>query len=191
MSACDDVGFNLCALQALESGLELLIAAPVSPSIRGNEKVMGLEPDDLANLFTVVERGHYLTDAVNQHIAVMDGRKAIARGRHTQDGIAVSVCPLVEIRFCGHAKDRVFHRGHVPLGGSIENVAHEKILLRVAIRQERGAVIMIRVITHQQGLTCYHPPAQGLSCYHTPTPRYFARQATCYHPPINVLLHTG
>ena len=78
--------------------------------------------------------------------------------------------PLCEIGLCGHAENRVFHRSHIALGRSVEDVAHEKVLLRITVRQERGAVILIRVITHQKRLSCYHPPGQRVSCFHPPWP---------------------
>ena len=43
---------------------------------------------------------------------------------------------------------------------SVEDVAHEEILLRITIRQKGRAVLLIRVITHQPKVSCFYTPRQ-------------------------------
>ena len=144
-----DVGFNLRPLQPLESRAQLLIAAPVRPPIGGDEQVISLEAHDLAHRLVVVQGRHKLADAVDQHIAVMDGRKSQLAGRHAHEGRAVPILARCHVGLCRNAEKRVLHRRHVPFRRSVEHIAHEKILLRIAIRQERGAAFEIRVFTHE------------------------------------------
>src|SRR5215208_3040944 len=95
----------------------------------------------------------------------MDGRKPVGTGLHLDVVRAALITPDAVIGFRGQGEDGMRHRGHVTLRRGTEQVTHEEVCRRIAIRQQRGTAV--RTITHHP-IIVLSPTVSSVSYFDPP-----------------------
>ena len=134
------VGLDLGALQAAQRVAQELVAPARGLTVGGNQQIARLEAEAAVDGAPLVQSGDALRDAVDQHVAVVDGREAVSGRRDLDPVVAALVATRLHVRLGREREDRMLHRGHVALGGGVDDVADEEVPLGVAVGQERRAI---------------------------------------------------
>jgi hypothetical protein len=157
---------------------------------------MRLESQDRRDRLAGIYGRHQLANAVNQNIAIMNGRQAIRGGLHLYEHCPMFIAADAVVRFRGQRKDWMFHRRHVRLGRGVHQVTNEE----VRSGRRGGRSLAMSVIAADTSIL--HTPSQANSILHTPAShfdisptghrlRWFTHRFSIVYTPIFDSLHTG
>jgi len=154
-----DVGDDRRTPQADQRILEALVGrrrrAPVGP----DHHLMGGKLDRGTDIDAAVEVMNQLGNAVEQDVLVEDRGQPLARWHHPKTLTRMLVFKLAHVRTRREREDRMLHRGHVVLGGSLSHIEDEEATIGVAVRQQAS---------HSESLACLRPSGNPSSSLQEP-----------------------